>query len=230
MTVTADGLRLQMPKLACQGGPATSSEFLLTVIAGGSGRRMGLPKHGLTLHNRPILQDLLSRCPWNGPKVLVLGKNQPLPAGAGLFDLVLHDSIADQGPVQGFLAALLAAQSCEPAPRGVLCIPVDMPGLTAEHLRWLADRFSELPASAGLFLTRQSVIEPFPCVLATNAIAHIREFFTLGGRALHKLAALPAIRTLQAPDDWPEHVWTNLNTPQDLQAFTSATSSAEPHT
>src|SRR6478609_398221 len=56
--------RLYSPKVTpCE-------QITLAILAGGRGSRMGKPKSHLRLHGRPILEYLLQRLAWPGPKLL----------------------------------------------------------------------------------------------------------------------------------------------------------------
>jgi molybdopterin-guanine dinucleotide biosynthesis protein A len=53
----------------------------LAVLAGGEGRRMGLPKGDLALDGRPILKRLLDRLVWLVSTLLVTAPGREHPTG-----------------------------------------------------------------------------------------------------------------------------------------------------
>src|ERR1700721_4778762 len=78
----------------------------LAVLAGGEGRRMGLPKQNLEINGRPILEFLLNQFAWPGPTLLVTAPSRRHPPGAHLFYAEAVDAIENQGPLRGVLTAL----------------------------------------------------------------------------------------------------------------------------
>src|SRR3954467_6767125 len=82
--------------------PATT----LVILAGGAGSRMGKPKGGLLIDDRPILEYLLDRFRWPGPTLLVTAPGREHPPGCQRFDLEAVDPVSDAGPLRGILTAL----------------------------------------------------------------------------------------------------------------------------
>ena len=78
----------------------------LAILAGGEGRRMGLPKQNLEINSRPILEFLLDRLTWPGPTLLVTTPSRQHPPGADRFDAEEVDAIENQGPLRGILTAM----------------------------------------------------------------------------------------------------------------------------
>jgi molybdopterin-guanine dinucleotide biosynthesis protein A len=187
----------------------------LAVLAGGKGRRMGGPKDGLLIDGRPVLCALLERLAWPGPTLLITPHDGRLPRGYEGFDRAVADSCAGQGPLRGLMTALTCADTDD-----LVVIPVDMPSLESRHLEWIAARFADQPAAAGIMLKRSTgsgeQIEPFPCALRRSSAPMLRERLAAGQLAVHELAHSPGIETMPAPREWGDDLWRNINTPEDL--------------
>ena len=192
----------------------------LTILAGGPGSRMGIPKAWLTLRGRPVLEDLLDRLHWPGPTLLITHPGRANPPGHQRFTREVQDDVANQGPLRGLLTAL---DSCD-TPLLVVAT-VDMPKVQSLHLAHLHELLATQPNALGLMLTRQSddarstELEPFPSAWRTEARTLIASQLDAGQRSLHSLMRRPGVLTLPSPPGWPRSVWTNLNHPDDLAAL-----------
>ena len=194
-----------------QSATPPESHVTLAVLAGGEGRRMGRPKAELQLDGRPILHTLLDSLRWPGPTLLVTAPGRQRPPGWERFSREASDPEAGAGPLRGLLTAL------EHAPTDLLLLTaVDMPGVGAEHLNWLAEELRRRPSANGLLLDRGSHVEPFPSAFRAAALGVVRTLFQSGERSMHALLTDASIETAAAPVSWPEGVWKNLNRPEDL--------------
>jgi molybdopterin-guanine dinucleotide biosynthesis protein A len=206
--------------------PATIlSDATLAVLAGGRGTRMGRPKGLLDVCGRPVLDFLLDRLDWPGAKVLVTSPGREHPPGAERFDQELVDPIADQGPLRGVLTAL--DNLLTPF---LIVTPVDMPGVRREQLEWLARTMWLNPGLRGIMLMRpprpdtgpEPRIEPLPCILGADARGVVADLIASNRRSLKLLPGLRAVTVLAAPA-WPDAVWTNVNRPEEWEAFVRTT-------
>jgi molybdopterin-guanine dinucleotide biosynthesis protein A len=187
----------------------------LAILAGGEGSRMGRPKGELRVGGRPILQYLLDRWRWDGPTLLVTAPGRERPPGCERFDREVTDPTAGEGPLRGVITALEATTT-----ELLLVASCDMPGLTTRQFTWLADELESDQSAPLVMLARGAgAIEPLPFAIRTTALSAVRTHLAAGGRSLHALAKLEGARTVTVPNDWPASVWTNLNTPVDLEAF-----------
>jgi molybdopterin-guanine dinucleotide biosynthesis protein A len=194
------------------------SRVTLAILAGGQGRRMGLPKSNLQISGQPILEYLLDRFGWPGETLLITAPGLEHPPGCERFDREAVDPVADQGPLRGVLTALESAT----APM-VLIATLDMPCIRAEHLQRNMGRLAARPECLGLMFHRplagQHQIEPFPFACRLEASGTISAHIASGRRAVHGLLGERGFISEAAPNDWPASVWTNLNRPEDLQKF-----------
>jgi molybdopterin-guanine dinucleotide biosynthesis protein A len=193
--------------------PLLPTDVALAILAGGEGSRMGTPKGHLTLAGHPILEYLLRRFAWPGPTLLVTAPGRENPPGHDAFTREAVDPIAGQGPLRGILTALNVADGI------VITTTVDMPGLLPTHILWLLDRLAERPSLAALMLRHGHRIEPFPAVFRPSAADPIRSRLDTGRLSVHALLDHPTFATIDAPADWPDETWTNLNRPEDVEAF-----------
>ena len=187
----------------------------LAILAGGQGRRMGMPKGQLRIHDQPILAYLLDRCAWPGPTLLVTSPGIDPPPEHDRFDLLISDPVAGQGPLRGVLTALEHATTTI-----AMIITVDMPELTASHLVQLTQTLVAQNGCLGVMYRHEvdgrQMIEPFPLACRTEARAAISEHMAEGRRAVHSLVDLDGFLAAPAPSDWPQSIWLNLNTPEDM--------------
>jgi molybdopterin-guanine dinucleotide biosynthesis protein A len=191
-------------------------EVTLAVIAGGAGSRMGGPKCRMVIGGKPVLIRLMDRIAWEGPRVLSSGVDGMLGAemGPGVFDRIVKDERPGSGPLAAILGAL---REC--ATEWMVCVPVDMPGLEGLHLRWLVERGVERQCSCAMLRPKHRGVEPFPLLLRREAIAGIESLWAGGGRAVRDLGGVAGAVVLDAPEQWGQSVWVNLNTPEDVEAF-----------
>ncbi len=169
------------------------------VLAGGRSRRMGtdkalLPRGGTTLLGHVL--DVLAAAV-DGP-LLVVGAadaDRALPPGPWLSRCrVLHDPVADLGPVQGIATGLGAAAEAGAATAFVAA--VDLPHLHAAFVRAvLAHRTGEveiaLPVLDG---HRQPLLAAWATALGDRAT----ELLARGERRLGALVAASRVRELDA--------------------------------
>jgi molybdopterin-guanine dinucleotide biosynthesis protein A len=194
------------------------SDVTLAVLAGGVGRRMGIPKAKLRIGDQPILAWLLEHLQWPGKTMLVGSPAVSDAPAMHLFDQNVTDPVDGLGPVRGILSAL------EMCTTSLLCvIPVDMPYLTQPRLEWVLQVLAQRPAYLGVLCTVQrgshQTIEPFPSAFRTSAAPHLRQYLDDGQRSIKGLLAMDIFRQIAVPSDWAENTWTNLNHPEELEAF-----------
>jgi molybdopterin-guanine dinucleotide biosynthesis protein A len=194
------------------------SGVTLAILAGGHGRRMGIPKSNLQIGSQPILEYLLDHFSWPGKTLLITAPGLEHPPGRQRFDREAVDPVADQGPLRGVLTAL--ENSTTPM---VLIVTLDMPCIRANHLRWSMSQLVARPECLGLMLRRaldgEEQIEPFPFACRRKAAGPVSAHLASGRRAVHGLLGEKGFIAEPAPHHWPASAWTNLNRPQELEAF-----------
>lgn len=193
------------------------SGITLAILAGGEGSRMGVPKGLIRIGNQPILEFLLDRLKWPGPKALITAPGREHPPGWQKFDAEVVDPVAGLGPLRGVLTALEHATT-----EWVAVITVDMPGVRREQIEDLIECisvdalgavFERLPEAGGRF------IEPFPLLVRTRAAGLLEERIGRGKLSVVGLIQEEDFSMRAARDEWKDDIWRNLNRPDDLQAF-----------
>jgi molybdenum cofactor guanylyltransferase len=203
-------------------GAACDDRVTLAILAGGAGSRMGRPKAALSIRGRPVLSWLLERFAWPGPTLLVTAPGREHPPESARFDREVSDPVAGQGPLRGILTALEQVET-----ETVLVATVDMPGVTAAQLQWLAASLHARPAISAVLPRRaggvrgagDGIIEPFPSAYRRGFAEVIRGRLAAHRAAVHALSSLPDVAVLEVPHDWPDDTWINLNEPADLARF-----------
>jgi molybdopterin-guanine dinucleotide biosynthesis protein A len=94
-----------------------------------------------------------------------------------------------------------------------------MPGVGPAQFQWLIERFDERANARGLMTRHDAQIEPFPSIFRRSATMDVAAQLDAGRMSVQKLTDQPAIVALDAPEGWDQSVWTNLNRPEDLEAF-----------
>lgn len=194
-----------------------ASVTTLAIIAGGAGRRMGGPKHSLRIRGTPFLQSMLDRIRWPGPTMLVTRAEGGHVDAQECVHHVVSDRVAGEGPLRGVLTALECSTT-----ESLIAIPIDMPGLRAEHLVWLLEQGQALGSERTLLgrtMKGLTKIEPFPSFYQRRGTEPIRQLLAARRFALRELATLAATNVVDAPAEWDDEVWMNMNTPADAARF-----------
>jgi molybdopterin-guanine dinucleotide biosynthesis protein A len=187
----------------------------LCILAGGEGQRMGRPKAELRIGEVPILQYLLDRFAWPGPTMLVTAPGREHPPAWERFDREVADPVAGLGPLRGLLTAL------EHAPTSMIVVTtVDMPGVGVEQCDFLVNYLRSRPQQLGV-MTRRATggaqqIEPFPSAFRASAKQAVAKALSESRRSVYGLSQVEGFAVIDAPTDWDESIWRNLNTPEDL--------------
>lgn len=194
------------------------------LLAGGRSSRMGRDKAllqvgGVSLWERQLdlLREACDGQAWISAREIPAW----LPA-----DVPCIPDRADAGPIGGMLAALEAA-----APRAILCLGLDMPGMRPDclrHARRLArpDRGSHpvhsLPGDPAGAPGARPASEPLASVLVPAALPLLRDALAGGRHSLRGLIdALESAGLSQGweiPADWLP-CFANLNTPADYDGW-----------
>jgi molybdopterin-guanine dinucleotide biosynthesis protein A len=194
------------------------SDVALAVLAGGEASRMGYPKGEIRLHGRPVLEVLLERFAWPGPTLLVTAPGREHPTGWQAFTREVVDPSAGQGPLRGLLTAL----ENSPVP-WVVATAVDMPLVRHDQLQWMATALKRQPAVLGLMLWQGSAerrrLQPFPSAFQVNAAPFVRRQLESNRRSLHGLLDDPGVIAVDAPVEWGDRTWMNVNFPEDLHSI-----------
>lgn len=176
------------------------SEVAGVVLAGGRSRRMGRDKAALELGGSSLLAHVLTvlATAVDGPLVVVGAADAPRDLPAGLDPAVrarttvVHDTVADRGPLQGLATGLGAAAQAPTA----FVAAVDLPHLHEDLVRAvLAHRVAPvevaLPVLDG---HRQHLLAAYATALAPRAA----DLLDRGERSVGALIAASRVRELDA--------------------------------
>lgn len=200
------------------------------VLAGGLGRRMsadgsGVDKALVTFQGRPLITHVIERLRPQVESLLVNGDGDE-----GRWRALDLRQIPDQlpgrpGPLAGLHAGMLAAA---PA-RWVACAPCDTPFLPADLVEQLWQAREPLPdgqPTGGGY----DGDPPFDVAVA-RCRGRLQPTFMLARAAMHRSIARYLDRGGRAIEGWlreqscvcadfdDEHVFANLNTPQELRGY-----------
>jgi molybdopterin-guanine dinucleotide biosynthesis protein A len=194
-------------------------DVTLTILAGGRSSRMRTPKMNLEIRGQPVLHYLLDQANWAGPTLLVTAPGAEVPAGAERMGRHVCDPVTGAGPMRGILTALEHATTSI-----VVVAAVDMPGVRAQHLSWVANELVRRPQISGVLLARNAEaglqVEPFPSAYRLPGAVHaVATHLDQQRKAVRSLLDCAGFIAVDAPIEWEASTWMNLNTPEDLQHF-----------
>lgn len=165
------------------------------MLSGGKSRRMQADKAGVEVDGKPMLAHAESLLVATGCQPVLVSGRPDLPNG-----------IADSHPGGGPAHAILDASDALPEQcRGLIIIPVDMPGLTPPDLEpltssnWQAAHWQDFQLP--LFLRADFVRPPRDAVWSVKRLVDLQD-----------AASLPL-------DPSRKQRFSNLNTPDDVKRF-----------
>jgi molybdopterin-guanine dinucleotide biosynthesis protein A len=188
------------------------------VLAGGQSTRMGRDKALLELHGRPLIEYALEKLRALNFSPYIIGPRPDLAA----FAPVIPDIHRNAGPLGGIEAALHATDAEQN-----LFVPVDLPLLPIEFLRWMIDRVKRTNAAATI-PRLQAQPQPLCAIYSKGLLPHAQAALAAGDNkvmhAVKRAADLDSfdMESIAASQSWthpiPLHRWFhNLNTPPDLE-------------
>jgi molybdopterin-guanine dinucleotide biosynthesis protein A len=191
------------------------------ILAGGLGRRMGGLDKGLQLiHGKPMVQHVMDRLQPQVGKVLI-NANRHLDDYKGFGAPICSDSISGYaGPLAGIHAALL--QTDTPY---LVSVPCDSPLLPNDLVSRLSVAVSEHNADAAVVVTgdsEQRQRHPVFLLLKSDLRSSLEHYLNNGGRKVDDWLA--SLSCIDVPFD-DETAFTNVNTPEDIQALITTTGS-----
>lgn len=203
------------------------------VLAGGQSTRMGRDKALIEFRGRPLIEHALDKLRTLGFAPRIVGSREDLSA----FAPVIPDNYTALGPLAGIEAALAASSHLVASDEDLnLFLPVDLPLLPVEFLRWMAAR-AEQTAALATIPYLQGWPQPLCAVYHRALLPYARAALAASDakvmRAVQHAAAQARLNidafdietiasSLAAECGWrevpPVHRWfQNLNTPADLE-------------
>jgi molybdopterin-guanine dinucleotide biosynthesis protein A len=191
------------------------------ILAGGQASRYGgIPKGRLEIApGLTIIENELRQLRDAGLSEIVIVANDPqpyLPLGAP----IIPDLRTGCGPLGGLEAALTYFGARAEA---ILCLPCDLPGITAGEIRQLREAFVNSGARVAVCLSAPDRMEPLCAVVHRDLLPAITAALEAGaggaGRLWRQLGALEVPFADPAP-------FCNVNTPADLAQWLTSHSGA----
>lgn len=197
---------------------ATRVQVTGAIIAGGTGRRMGVDKRSLLVEGIPLLHRVASVLSAVSDELLVACRRDSPPSPAlwrPLGARLVFDRLAEAGPLAGVEAALAASEG-----ELVLVAACDMPWLAPDVLRLLLDEALRHPEADAVALRTGRGPEPLLCVYRRQVLPTVTRLLDGGERRMHALLAAISVREV-APSAWQVadpggRTAVNLNMPADL--------------
>jgi molybdopterin-guanine dinucleotide biosynthesis protein A len=185
------------------------------LLAGGQSRRMGVDKATLLIAGRPLWQRQLGVLSELRPAALwVSARKAPAWRPPGVE--VLEDKLPSCGPLGGVAAGLSRLETSH-----LLVLAIDLPQMTAEHLRKL---WSLARPGSGVIPSHGDYFEPLCAIYPIEALAAAESTLDSGDASLQHFAQnLLCKSQAQVYDTKPEErpLYLNMNTPADLPALTT---------
>lgn len=193
---------------------------------------MGRDKALIEFHGHPLIEHVLAKLRALGLAPSIAGNRPDLARYAP----VIPDNYRGSGPLAGIEAAL-AASSLPASDQDLsLFLPVDLPLLPTEFLRWMATRSEQTQAMATI-PRLQGRPQPLCAVYHRALLPHAQAALAIGdgkvmraverastatGSAIDVFDIETVVSSLSPASAWPEappvHCWfQNLNTPGDLE-------------
>lgn len=185
------------------------SEAIGTILAGGSGVRMGGSKATVELHGRPLISYPLEAV-WRalGHAVVVAKADTELPSLPGV--TVWVEPEGPSHPLFGLVHALELAEG-----RPILACAADLPFVTPRLVRQLA---GGMRGADAVLAATGGEVQPLLGWYHPRALAVLREIEPAGGVSLR--AAVGRLKPVVVEVDDPEMLF-NVNTPADLLTATA---------
>ncbi|MBI3803105.1 MAG: molybdenum cofactor guanylyltransferase [Nitrospirae bacterium] len=183
-------------------------------LAGGLGRRIGGRfKAFLPLQEERIFDRLYRLLSSLFDEIVVVTDRSE--AFAPFEVKAVSDRLRGIGPLGGIDAGLRSLKS----DKGFV-VASDMPGLSADAIRWMMAQSGPEEVLAPVFQGRP---QPLHAIYAVGCAPQIEPFAARGGRALHRF--LSEVRTTYLPPEaFPAEIdlsraFFNVNTPEDLEGW-----------
>ena len=187
------------------------------VLAGGGSTRFGRDKALVAFAGKPMLERMLELMRIVTEKISVVsshGKYSNFGAE------VLEDRWPGEGPLGGIVTALLHTQTNDPNCEWNFIVSCDMPFLTQDWMKFLADRAAATDAQ--VLLPRSTTgPEPLCACWRTNSVTTLQPAFERGVRKVMEGVALLRAEVLDERDwkrfDNAGRLFWNMNTLADYE-------------
>lgn len=188
----------------------TSFPLTGAILAGGQSLRMGQPKEGVVMPDgRQMIEHLIEPLSQVCKQIVIVGACRGFiirPESA-----LLH--LPDTTPGMGPLAAIAALLQSGIDKDGYIVSACDQPYITADLLRLLAQKSSDLPSI--LQPIEGEILTPFPGYYPVLWLLEIEKQLQAGERSICRALQESRVTYIPFPKEWKGSL-RNLNTPTDL--------------
>ncbi|MEM9414826.1 MAG: molybdenum cofactor guanylyltransferase [Planctomycetota bacterium] len=186
------------------------------ILAGGRSVRFGSDKARATVEGKPLISHIAHALSQAGCSVTAVAQNPDHYADLGL--TTIADAAADNGPVQGLLAALI--HRTETYGSGwLLLVACDMLITDDSPITALLEALPDTPGSCQAVAFRTDRWQPMPGLYHTAMLPTVAAYLADGGRAFQSLLARPGIAPF-APHTQTDPLTSlvHANTPEQLRS------------
>jgi len=195
----------------------SSNKIIGLILAGGEGRRLGGKDKGLQEYKgKPLIEHVINALtPQTNKVVLSVNRNLDRYQQYGL-ELVTDQSCETyQGPLAGIVAAAPLIKESEK--EYVLLASCDAPNLPSDYAVKMYDRLKQNSAIATVAHDGDRT-QNLHCLIRSNALNSLIEFYQQGGRALYQWFEQNQIIEVDFSDQ--AECFSNINTLEQLKTFT----------
>ena len=182
--------------------------FLL--LSGGKSSRMGMPKALLEIGGRTLLETVALA--GNGFEERILSANDPaIPTPKGY--VRCEDVYPGCGPMAGIHAAL-SMTACD----ALVVAPCDAPHYCKELAQYLADQY-EPELDALVLLDDEGRAQPLSGVYSKSCLPVLEQHLKTDRLKIMRMLEDMRLKKVTLPEALNDKVFENLNTPEDVAAF-----------
>jgi molybdopterin-guanine dinucleotide biosynthesis protein A len=185
------------------------------VLAGGSSTRFGRDKALVEFAGKPMLARMIELMRTFAPDVRIVAAHGKY---ADFETEIVEDLWPGEGPLGGIVTALLNTKERETAREWNVIVSCDMPFLSADWMKFLAERAAESNAQVVLPHSEHGP-EPLCACWRTNAVETLRAAFERGVRKVTQGISLLRAEVLDERDwkrfDSAGRLFWNMNTAAD---------------
>ncbi|MCW7551974.1 molybdenum cofactor guanylyltransferase [Endozoicomonas gorgoniicola] len=196
------------------------------VLAGGKSSRMGRNKALLEWQDKPLFLAMADKLAAAGADPVLISGNSQMASQQ--FGKTVTDRLPNRGPLSGIHAALFDIPDNDCLLNSLLVVPVDMPLLSAESLKYLAD-YSSQNKTACYF---QDFTLPVCLPVNTRLRETVRQAINSPDRkdySIRRLLRHLDGRAVPLPAPEQATLFRNTNTPEEWQACQTYVRSQSAH-
>lgn len=185
---------------------------IITILAGGTSRRMGRDKGVLEVDGEPLLLRTARTALACGQQVAVVGRERPVWWPEDCAVTFIPDEVAGEGPAGGVASGLRWFS------RPLLLLACDLPLIDREAIGWLVHHLPESAGADGTILMRGSQPEPLLSLYHPSLLPRLQRRLTAGRRSLIGLLDDGEFGRVDVPERLIGRL-RGANTPEELAAL-----------